>query len=346
MNRRTKFSAGIGRQLGALAAMLAVSGTASAGIYNDGKVLLTGGVSITDGAGGGGITPWAAITGYETRDGINGDLHYTYAQLPNYSLNSIGAAVGLFDRVEVSYANDTLPTNNTYDTVGLAAATTGGLTGTTVGGGIEPFNTTIYMNVFGLKVRVLGDAIYNSDSFIPQVAVGGFYKMNENKDLLKTLGADKTKDFEAYICATKIFFPISTLVNFTVRYSGANETGLTGFGGNGKDHRTVRMEGSIAYLLNKGTAIGGEWAQHSEHLGGNLNLAGSGGTSSTLSAALPLVDSLTGSTLVQKESDWKDLFVAFAPSKNLSIVLAYAQLGNIVLTPHQTGFYASMQASF
>jgi len=341
MNRRTKISAGIGRQLGALAAMLAVSGTASAGIYNDGKVLLTGGVSITDGAGGGGITPWAAITGYETRDGINGDLHYTYAQLPNYSLNSIGAAVGLFDRVEVSYVNDTLPTGNTYDTVGLTTATT---TNGTAGAGIEPFNTTIYMNVFGLKVRVLGEAIYDSDNFIPQVAVGGFYKMNENKQLLTTLGADKSKDFEAYICATKIFFPISTLVNFTVRYSGANETGLTGFGGSGRDHRTVRMEGSIAYLLNKGTAIGGEWAQHSEHLGGGLNLV-SGGSGLT-PVTQPVTDSLTGGTLIQHESDWKDLFVAFAPSKNLSIVLAYAQLGNIVLTPHQTGFYASMQASF
>ena len=40
--------------------------------YNDGKVLLTGGVVTIDGAGGGGITPWATISGYGTRDGING----------------------------------------------------------------------------------------------------------------------------------------------------------------------------------------------------------------------------------------------------------------------------------
>ena len=41
-----------------------------------------------------------------------------------------------------------------------------------------------------------------------------------------------------------------------------------------------------------------------------------------------------------------DVFVAFAPSKNLSFTFAYAMLGNITLTPEQHGFYASFQASF
>src|SRR5206468_3670986 len=60
-----------------------ISGTAHAGMYNDGKVLATGGVITVDGAGGGGITPWATISGYETRDGINGGLHYTFVYLPD-----------------------------------------------------------------------------------------------------------------------------------------------------------------------------------------------------------------------------------------------------------------------
>jgi hypothetical protein len=33
-----------------------------------GKLLATGGVSQVEGAGGGGLTPWALITGYGTRD--------------------------------------------------------------------------------------------------------------------------------------------------------------------------------------------------------------------------------------------------------------------------------------
>ena len=54
-----------------------------------------------------------------------------------------------------------------------------------------------------------------------------------------------------------------------------------------------------------------------------------------------------GNTLTQlDESDWMDVFVAFAPSKNLSFTFAYAMLGNITLTPEQHGFYASFQASF
>jgi DUF3034 family protein len=324
--------------LGALAIFTNGNALAQSGFYNNGKVLLTGGVSMVDGAGGGGITPWAAITGYETRDGINGDLHYTYVNLPELSVNSFGAAVGFYDRVELSYANDVLTTGSTYNTVGLALQTVNGLTGAATTG-IEPWNTTIRMNVVGAKVRLIGEAIYDSDNLIPQVAVGGFYKWNDNKDLLKTLGADKANDYELYMAVTKIFFPISTLINVTGRYTSANQTGLVGFGAQGDDKKQFRVEGSIAYLLAKNTAIGGEFQQHGHRMDGqSVTVDGS-----NLSG---LLGSLTGSELVQKESNWKDVFVAYAPNKNLSFVLAYAMLGNIVLEPHQNGFYISAQASF
>lgn len=326
---------GANRYFPSCAALLAASavlfsGGAWADLYNDGKVLATGGVSMTDGAGGGGITPWATITGYGTRDGINGDVHYTYVSLPNYSLNSIGAAIGLWDRVELSYTNDVLPTGSTFDTVGLLTSTAG------VPTGIEPWNTTIKMDVFGAKVRVFGEAIYDSDNLIPQVAVGGFYKINHNKELLKTLQADKAKDWEAYIAATKIFFPINTLINVTLRYTSANQTGLVGFGGPDGNKKKIRPEVSLAYLLNKGTAIGAEYQMH----GGNLN-----GKGVNLSG-LTLPGGLVGSTVTQQESDWYDAFIAFFPSKNLSITMAYAMLGNITLTPNQNGYYVSLQASF
>lgn len=326
---------GANRYLPSCAALLAASavlfsGGAWADLYNDGKVLATGGVSMTDGAGGGGITPWATITGYGTRDGINGDVHYTYVSLPNYSLNSIGAAVGLWDRVELSYTNDVLPTGSTFNTVGLLTTTTG------IPTGIAPWNTTIKMDVFGAKVRVFGEAIYDSDNLIPQVAIGGFYKKNHNAALLSTLQAAKSKDWEAYIAATKIFFPINTLINVTLRYTAANQTGLTGFGGPDGDKKKIRPEVSLAYLLNKGTAIGAEYQKHGHNLDGkSVNLGG-----------LTVPGGLLGSTLNQKESDWYDAFIAFFPSKNLSITMAYAMLGNITLTPNQNGYYVSLQASF
>ena len=37
---------------------------------------------------------------------------------------------------------------------------------------------------------------------------------------------------------------------------------------------------------------------------------------------------------------------AYAPNKNLSFTIAYAMLGNITLTPNQSGLYLSMHATF
>ncbi len=332
------------------AVLLLASSMGNAGLYNDGKVLATGGVSMIDGAGGGGITPWATITGYATRDGINGDVHYTYAPLANYTLHSVGAAVGIFDRFELSYSKSNLTTGSTFDTVGLVADTVGGVTGELLGvpieTGIEPFNTTIEMDIFGAKLRVFGEAIYDSDNLIPQIAVGAFYKKNKNKELLTTLGAAETDGWEYYISATKIFFPINTLVNITARYTSANQTGLVGFGGPDGDDMEVRPEISLAYLLRKDTVIGVEWAQHGDNLNGqSVNIAGL-----DLGQLQPILDTaglgnLSG-TLTQNESDWFDAFVAYFPNKNLSMTFAYAWLGDITITPDLHGFYLSLQPSF
>ena len=218
---------------------------------------------------------------------------------------------------------------------------TGGLVGGGGNQGIEPFNTTIKMDVIGAKLRLFGEAIYDSDNLIPQVAVGAFYKKNKNKALLKTLGAAEAEDWEAYIAATKIFFPINTLVNVTARYTSANQTGLVGFGGPDGNEKELRWEASLAYLLNKRTAIGAEYAQHGSNLG-DIHL---GNQDASTLAGTGLTPSL-GRTLKQKESDWVDVFVAYFPSKNLSFTLAYAMLGDITITPDQNGFYLSAQASF
>ena len=342
------------------AASATCSQLASAELFNTGKVLATGGVSMIDGAGGGGITPWATITGYATRDGINGDVHYTYVNLPNYALNSIGVAMGFWDRFELSYTKQILTTGSTFNTVGLATDTLSGA-GNGLGGqlltaggdgsestdaGIAPFNTTIKMDVYGAKIRVFGEAIYDSDNLIPQVAIGAFYKDNETTDLLNTLKADKAKDWEAYISATKIFFPFNTLINVTARYTSANQTGLVGFGGPDGNEKEIRPEISIAYLLRKDTAIGMEWAQHGDNLTGeSVQLGSVDATEAGPALGAAGLGGLSG-TLTQDESDWYDAFIAYFPSKNLSITAAYDMLGNITITPEQHGFYLSLQASF
>src|SRR3982751_2309966 len=88
-----------------LLALLCVSAPASAGeMFDSGKLLATGGVSQLEGAGGGGLASWAMITGYGSRDGVGANVHYTVVPLADYTLQSAGIAVGLFDRLELSYA--------------------------------------------------------------------------------------------------------------------------------------------------------------------------------------------------------------------------------------------------
>lgn len=325
------------------------SGMATAN-YNDGKVFLTGGVFTTDGAGGGGAVPWATITGYETRDGVNGGIGFTYANLPALQLTVIGGAIGFYDRFELSYAQHDLALNlANLDTVALVSEALGIETGT------DPWNSTLKMNVYGAKLRLFGDAVYISDSWIPQVAIGGFWKENTTPELVSTLGAAESEDWEAYVAATKVFFRYSTLVNFTGRYTSANQTGLTGFGsctGAGanaecKNDKEFRFEASIAHLLTKNTAIGFEYQQHGDNLDGrSINLAGIdlSGVAGLLEAVG--IGGVADAVTQEAESDWMDIFFAYAPNKNMSFVIAYLMLGNISVAEDQNGFYFSVHATF
>ena len=343
----------------AFAALSMVSSHSWAGIYDDGKVFLTGGVFTVDGGGGGGAVPWATITGYETRDGINGGIGFTYVSLPNYTLNFLGGSVGFFDRFELSYMNTKLSTNLTnVDTAALATS----IIGADNNLGLDPNGSNLHMETYGAKIRLFGDAVYTSDSFLPQTAIGAYYKVNSTKEFLDTLSAAKNKDYEIYAAFTKVFFRYSTLINLTVRYTSANQIGLTGFGTCDNGHtncdndKEFRMEFSTAYLLQKNFAIGGEWQQHGNNQKhkpvdvGNLLDTNSDGTfvNQTLGA---IVGGAVGATnlknaLSQNESDWFDFFMAYAPNKNYSITIAYLFLGDIAIAHEQNGLYVALHATF
>ena len=69
--------------------LLALARPASADeLRPSGKLLLTGGVSAVEGAGGGGLATWATITGYETRDGVGANVHGTLVSLPDYQFTA------------------------------------------------------------------------------------------------------------------------------------------------------------------------------------------------------------------------------------------------------------------
>lgn len=268
-----------------------------------GKFLATGGVSQLEGAGGGGITPWALITGYGTRDSWGANAHVTHVGTQDYALISYGVAVGLADRLELSLARQDFK------------------------GSQAPLDQLrIKQDILGLKWKVAGDAVYAQDQWMPQVAVGILYKRNLGVGGLgalgvtnvKQLGAKDDHGYDYYVAATKILFEQSLLLNGTVRATRANQMGLLGFGGDQGDSLRLMPELSAAYLLDRKLALGAEYRRKPHNLG------------------------------VDREKAYYDVFLAWFPSKHVSVTAAYAALGDItVFNPtRQRGLYLSLQAGF
>jgi len=214
-----------------------------------GKLLLTGGVSTVEGSGGGGLATWATTTGYGAEDGIGGNVHATYVNLPDYELRSWGAAVGLWDRVELSVARQEFDTGDTGAALGLGQG------------------FTFTQDVVGVKVKLTGDAVYGQDSWIPQVAVGLQHKSNDQGAIITAVGGKDDEGTEAYVAATKLFLAQSLLLSGTVRWTDANQTGLLGFGGDRNDDLEPQFEGSVGYLLSRNLVIGAEYRTKPDNLG-------------------------------------------------------------------------------
>ena len=76
------------------------------------RILATSGAMQFEGSAGGGIVPWAVIAGYGSDTEIGGAAYYTAIGLDDFSVWSTGAAVGLYNRLEISVARqhlDVLP---------------------------------------------------------------------------------------------------------------------------------------------------------------------------------------------------------------------------------------------
>ncbi len=175
---------------------------------------------------------------------------------------------------------------------------------------------TFQQNIIGVKVRLFGDVVLDQDSWLPQVSVGAQHKKNNQAAVLQFIGAKSDQGTDYYINATKLFLSQSLLVNATLRMTKANQIGILGFGGDRNNSYKPEFEGSVAYLLSRNWAIGAEYRQKPNNLG------------------------------IAKEDDWYDAFVAWAPNKHVSLTLAYADLGNIVIKDRQRGLYASVQVGF
>src|ERR1700736_2904585 len=104
---------------------------------DEGKLPLTAGFSDLEGAGGGGLVPLAFVTGYGSDTSWGANAHFTNIQLRNLHLFTYGVAVGALDRVELSATRQQLDiTSGPLDGLG------------------------VMQDVYGLKVKLFGDAIY------------------------------------------------------------------------------------------------------------------------------------------------------------------------------------------
>jgi hypothetical protein len=281
----------------------------SALMPDSGKLPLTAGFNDVDGVGGAGLVPWALITGYGTADSWGANAHYTAVQLRDFRLRSYGVAVGALDRIEVSATADK------FD-----------VTGTALNG------LNVSQHIYGLKVRVFGDAVYDQDSWVPQTAVGVEYKKNSGignsaavglPGLVSPtqLGAVSDSGTDWYLSATKVYLAQSLLVNAVLRYTKANEFGLLGFGGDRSHNRSVEFETTIAYILTRKFAVGAEYRGKPHNL-----------------------------SVDDERAAW-DVFAAWTASRNISIVGAYVSLGSILApvtkqSRDQHGAYLSLQVGF
>jgi hypothetical protein len=215
---------------------------------SSGKLLLTGGVTQVEGAAGGGLTPWAVIGGYGTRDQIGANAYYTRINLSDYNLQSYGALVGIRDRIELSVSRQAFDTEAVGAALGLGQG------------------FTIRQDTYGVKVKVAGDAVLEQDRWMPQVAIGVQYKRNDQGGLLAAIGAKSASGTDVYVSATKLYLDKSLLLNATVRMTKANQLGILGFGGDRHDGYKPQFEGSAAYLLNRNLAIGAEYRSKPDNL--------------------------------------------------------------------------------
>jgi hypothetical protein len=269
------------------------------------RLLGTGGVSSVEGAGGGGLTPWATIAGTGSANQTGGVAFATRLETNGrYRLDVVGAAVGWHDRLEVSASRWT------FD---LADVVPG---------------KSIGMDVLGAKIKVLGDAVYDQDLWVPQVSLGAQFKVNESEVLVKSLGARKNRGLDLYASATKLWLGAAAgrnvLANVTTRLTKANQFGLVGFGGPNANAYELKLEGSVGLMIRDDLVLGAEIRQRPN----NLQVDGD------------------AATLAYKEETAKDVFIAWFPCRGGTITAAWVNLGNVVSKADQMGWYLSGQWNF
>ena len=171
-------------------------------------------------------------------------------------------------------------------------------------------DTSIRQTVLGAKVRLAGDLIYTP---MPQISLGVQYKKNHDFLIPSAAGARDDSGTDIYLSATKLVLAgladRNLLLNGTLRYSKANQLGLVGFGGDKNNSPELLAEVSAGVFLNRHWLLGAEYRQKPD----NLSFI--------------------------REDDWYTTYIAWFPSRQVSVVAAYVDLGEVATFRNQHGWY-------
>jgi len=204
------------------------------------RILGTGGVSPIEGGSGGGLLSWSTITGYGSTAEAGTTAFATTVRVDDFDLQTLGAAVGYGNRLELSFARQKLH--------------------------VEPLDLDLKQDVYGAKVRLVGDILYTP---WPQVSFGVQHKRNHTFDVPRALGSEDRNGTDIYLSAAKLWFDgfagRNLFTNVTLRRTRAAETGLLGFGGPKSGYDLV-FESSVALFLNDRWVLGYEYRQKPEVL--------------------------------------------------------------------------------
>jgi hypothetical protein len=275
---------------------LAVLSAACASAWAGDRLEWTGGVTQIEGVGGGGLVPWALIGGLGTDQEFGATAFLTSVKTGDFSLRSEGVGLGLDDRLELSAARQR------FDA-----------------GSVVP-GLTLGQDIAGIKLKLIGDAVFAPDTPLPQIAIGAEWKRTlDFANVPKALGARAGADVDLYLAATKLYFGAlagrNVVLDLSLRRTRANQFGLLGFGGD-RGNYALCPEASAAVFLNPRWLAGVEYRDKPDDLG------------------------------MFRERGAEDLFLAWGPIKEFTVTLAWADLGPIAGKSAERGAYVSLWAGF
>ena len=221
---------------------VAISTLAVADVNAGSRLLATSGVTQLEGGAGGGLTPWAVISGYADEGEYSIGAFHTSTDVQDFRLKVNGVSASYDNRFEISAALQS------FEIKGVAG--------------------DLRQEIYGAKYRIYGDAIYSA---LPQVAAGIQYKRLLDGDIADAVGAeDSDSGIDYYVSATKVHLAAVAgyhfLWNATLRATQANQMGLLGYGGDDESGYTLQPEVSALVLLTDDLALGAEYRKKPDNL--------------------------------------------------------------------------------